>query len=83
MFGSTGTCATCAQTIPASEFVMRAQSNVYHVTCFTCVICHNRLVPGDRYSLINGNLVCETDYPKAVRGGVQVPMPRHSHKVSL
>jgi len=38
---------------------------VYHVTCFTCVTCHGRLVPGDRYAMVDGSLVCETDYINA------------------
>ncbi|ELU01523.1 hypothetical protein CAPTEDRAFT_46615, partial [Capitella teleta] len=63
LFGSTGTCAACSQAIPASEFVMKAQGNVYHVHCFTCVTCHSRLVPGDRYGIINGSLICEHDFP--------------------
>jgi len=68
MFGSSGTCTACSQSIPASEFVMRAQGNVYHLNCFTCVTCSSRLVPGDRYSLINGSLVCEHDYPRVLQG---------------
>lgn len=81
LFGSSGTCSACAQSIPASELVMRAQTgNVYHLNCFTCVACSNRLVPGDRYSIINGCLICEHDYPKVVKGHTQLPL-RPSHKV--
>jgi len=82
MFGSTGRCSACGRTIPASEMVMRAQGHVYHVNCFSCVTCHNRLVPGDRFSIFNGSLLCEQDFPKAVRAAhSHVPL-RASHKVS-
>jgi recombinational DNA repair protein (RecF pathway) len=69
LFGMTGTCSSCRQPIPPNEFVMRTPQDgaVYHVTCFTCVTCHGRLVPGDRYAVVNGRLVCEHDYVKAVR----------------
>jgi len=82
MFGTSGQCAACGQQIPASELVMKAQGNAYHLNCFTCVTCHNRLVPGDRFSIVNGSLICEQDYPKVVRGQQhsQVPL-RPSHKV--
>jgi hypothetical protein len=59
---------------------MRTQARVYHVNCFTCVACHNRLVPGDRYGIVDGSLICEQDYPKVARGHTQVPL-RSSHRV--
>lgn len=31
LFGHTGACSACGQSIPASEMVMRAQGNVYHL----------------------------------------------------
>ena len=64
MFGSTGTCAACRQPIPASQLVMRARQDAYHVDCFACSVCGVRLVPGDRFAVVSGSLVCETDYPK-------------------
>ncbi|XP_064616490.1 LIM domain transcription factor LMO4.1-like isoform X2 [Liolophura sinensis] len=80
LFGSGGSCSSCGQTIPASEFVMKAQGNVYHQKCFTCVVCQCQLVPGDRYSILNGSLVCEQDYPKVLKGHVPLPN-RPAHKV--
>jgi len=46
---------------------------VYHVTCFACATCHGRLVPGDRYGIVNGNLVCESDYVRAALSNQQRP----------
>ncbi|KAM9479031.1 LIM domain transcription factor LMO4b [Salvelinus alpinus] len=63
LFGNSGACSACGQSIPASELVMRAQGNVYHLKCFTCSTCRNRLVPGDRFHYINGSLFCEHDRP--------------------
>ncbi|KAL3872468.1 hypothetical protein ACJMK2_040392 [Sinanodonta woodiana] len=68
LFGSNGSCASCGQSIPASELVMRSQGNVYHVKCFVCVTCHNQLTPGDRYGVVNGSILCEQDYPKVLKG---------------
>ncbi|XP_010005046.1 PREDICTED: LOW QUALITY PROTEIN: LIM domain transcription factor LMO4 [Chaetura pelagica] len=70
LFGNSGACSACEQKkIPASELVMRAQGNVYHLKCFTCSTCRNRLVPGDRFHYINGSLFCEHDRPTALING--------------
>ncbi|KAG8010966.1 LIM domain transcription factor LMO4.1, partial [Nibea albiflora] len=65
LFGHSGACSACGQSIPASEMVMRAQGSVYHLKCFTCATCRNRLVPGDRFHYINGTIFCEHDRPGA------------------
>ena len=33
--------------------------SVYHVKCFACTKCQAQLMPGDRYAIIAGNLLCE------------------------
>ncbi|XP_019747824.1 LIM domain transcription factor LMO4a isoform X1 [Hippocampus comes] len=63
LFGHSGACSACGQAIPASEMVMRAQGNVYHLKCFICATCRNRLVPGDRFHYIDGTIFCEHDRP--------------------
>ncbi|XP_071445395.1 uncharacterized protein [Hetaerina americana] len=83
LFGSTGACAACGQTIPASEFVMRAgppqsggggpnhasnPTGVFHLKCFACSKCQAQLMPGDRYYLLAGSLVCEQDWHKLLKG---------------
>lgn len=70
LFGSTGACSGCGQTIPACEFVMRAgpQPHVFHLKCFACSKCGAQLVPGDRYCLLAGSLVCEQDWHKLLKG---------------
>ena len=57
-------CSLCGQLIGPNEQVMRVSPNyVYHLHCFTCVKCHGRLVKGDRYVSLNGQLFCEKDNP--------------------
>ncbi|KAK7579842.1 hypothetical protein V9T40_000471 [Parthenolecanium corni] len=77
MFGSKAECSACGQTIAATELVQRPGGPsfssspvnarlpyVFHVGCFMCCKCNNKLAPGDRYCLTNtGNLVCEKDWP--------------------
>ncbi|KAF7658091.1 hypothetical protein LDENG_00017720 [Lucifuga dentata] len=65
LFGHSGACSACGQSIPANEMVMRAQGNVYHLKCFSCATCRNRLMPGDRFHYINGTIFCEHDRPGA------------------
>lgn len=64
LFGNSGACSACGQTIPANEFVMRTTSNmnnngpqannqnvqhfVFHLKCFSCTKCGSHLVQGDR-----------------------------------
>lgn len=68
LFGTSGACSGCGQMIPANDYVMRAAQNVYHVKCFACVKCHSQLVPGDRYNLVNGSVLCEQDCLKMLKG---------------
>lgn len=68
-----GSCGSCGQTIAANELVMKSQTSVYHVKCFACVTCHSQLVPGDRYSVVNGSILCEQDYPKVIKGHSSLP----------
>lgn len=64
LFGNSGACSACGQTIPANEFVMKTTSNlnnnnpqannqniqhfVFHLKCFSCSKCGSHLVQGDR-----------------------------------
>lgn len=57
-------CNACFQSIPSSELVMRALSNVYHLRCFTCVTCDQQLKKGDEFVLKENRLYCKEDYTK-------------------
>lgn len=62
LFGTTGYCSVCTKLIPAFEMVMRARENVYHLECFACQQCNHRFCVGDRYYLLNNQILCEYDY---------------------
>ncbi|UJR10561.1 hypothetical protein I4U23_014761 [Adineta vaga] len=60
-FGSK--CASCGYGILPTEVVRRANDFVYHLQCFTCLICHRQLKTGDEFYLITDQkLVCKYDY---------------------
>lgn len=67
LYGSSGACAVCAKLIPATEFVMKVLGKVYHINCFNCTTCHNQLVAGDRFHVVNGRLFCENDDPRLLK----------------
>ncbi|XP_074655127.1 LIM homeobox transcription factor 1-beta.1-like [Tubulanus polymorphus] len=57
-------CKRCLQTIPSNELVMRALGNVYHLRCFSCIICGHQLQKGDQFVLKDGQLFCRLDFEK-------------------
>uniref|UniRef100_A0A8C8R7U9 LIM zinc-binding domain-containing protein n=1 Tax=Pelusios castaneus TaxID=367368 RepID=A0A8C8R7U9_9SAUR len=57
-------CGGCFEGIAPSEFVMRAQKSVYHLSCFCCCVCERRLQKGDEFVLKEGQLLCKNDYEK-------------------
>ncbi|KAK1801464.1 hypothetical protein P4O66_022729 [Electrophorus voltai] len=63
-------CAWCQQGIPPSQVVRKAQDFVYHLHCFSCVMCSRQLATGDQFYLMeDGRLVCKTDYETAKQNG--------------
>ncbi|XP_076131973.1 LIM/homeobox protein Lhx4 [Alosa pseudoharengus] len=59
-------CASCQQGIPPTQVVRKAQDFVYHLHCFSCVICSRQLATGDEFYLMeDGRLVCKEDYETA------------------
>ncbi|XP_041370955.1 LIM/homeobox protein Lhx3-like [Gigantopelta aegis] len=59
-------CAGCGEGIPPSDAVRRAHENIYHLTCFTCVVCDQELRTGEEFFLRDdGRLVCRPDYDRA------------------
>lgn len=45
---------------------MRASNNVFHLKCFTCVVCGSLLQKGEQYVVKQGQLFCRSDYEKEV-----------------
>ncbi|XP_050399194.1 LIM/homeobox protein Lhx3 isoform X2 [Patella vulgata] len=59
-------CAGCEKGIPPTEVVRRAQDNVYHLDCFACLMCSEKLKTGDEFYLMEDKkLVCKEDYETA------------------
>ncbi|XP_036383691.1 LIM/homeobox protein Lhx3-like isoform X2 [Megalops cyprinoides] len=59
-------CAACQQGIPPSQVVRRAQDSVYHLHCFSCIVCKRQLATGDEFYLMeDSRLVCKADYETA------------------
>ncbi|XP_071552882.1 LIM homeobox transcription factor 1-alpha-like isoform X1 [Panulirus ornatus] len=57
-------CAGCGDRLLPHELVMRAQSLVFHLHCFACVVCCQVLQKGDQYVLRGHQLFCRADYEK-------------------
>ncbi|KAA3680694.1 LIM homeobox protein 3/4, partial [Paragonimus westermani] len=59
-------CAACEKGIPPSEIVRTAQTNVYHLECFACVVCDRLLNTGDEFYLLRDRkLMCKLDFEAA------------------
>lgn len=72
-------CAHCELGIAPNSQVRRAQSNVYHLDCFDCIICKQQLHTGDEFYLMEDNrLVCKADYDAArQRGELKLDLNRY------
>ncbi|XP_061902377.1 LIM/homeobox protein Lhx1-like isoform X2 [Entelurus aequoreus] len=56
-------CGGCSQGILPSDLVRRAKSKVFHLNCFTCVMCNKQLSTGEElYILDEFKFVCKEDY---------------------
>ncbi|XP_013862275.1 LIM/homeobox protein Lhx1 [Austrofundulus limnaeus] len=56
-------CGGCSQGILPSDLVRRAKSKVFHLNCFTCVMCNKQLSTGEElYILDESKFVCKEDY---------------------
>jgi len=59
-------CAGCSQGISPSDLVRRARSKVFHLNCFTCMVCNKQLSTGEELYVIDENkFVCKEDYLSA------------------
>ncbi|XP_028914061.1 LIM/homeobox protein Lhx5 [Ornithorhynchus anatinus] len=56
-------CAGCAQGISPSDLVRKARNKVFHLNCFTCMVCNKQLSTGEELYVIDENkFVCKEDY---------------------
>ncbi|XP_018335770.2 LIM domain transcription factor LMO4-B [Agrilus planipennis] len=50
--------------------------HVFHLKCFACSKCGVQLMPGDRYYMLAGSLVCEQDWHKLLKNSAAAPTVR-------
>lgn len=56
-------CAGCSQVISPTDLVRRARSKVFHLNCFTCIVCNKQLSTGEElYILEECKFLCKDDY---------------------
>lgn len=56
-------CGGCSQVISPTDLVRKARSKVFHLNCFTCIICNKQLSTGEElYILDESKFVCKEDY---------------------
>lgn len=56
-------CAGCSQTIYPQDLVRRARTKVFHLNCFTCMVCRKQLSTGEElYVLDENRFICKEDY---------------------
>ncbi|WAR01583.1 LHX5-like protein [Mya arenaria] len=56
-------CAGCGQGISPSDLVRRACDKVFHLKCFTCMVCRKQLSTGEELYIVGENkFLCKEDY---------------------
>lgn len=56
-------CAGCSQGISPNDLVRRARNKVFHLKCFTCMICRKQLSTGEELYIMDENrFICKDDY---------------------
>lgn len=57
-------CSRCSGPIQSGEMIMKAQSNIYHVACFTCAICNCLLQTGDHFGIYDHKIYCRSHFER-------------------
>nr|AEN75258.1 Lim1 [Neanthes arenaceodentata] len=56
-------CGGCSQGISPNDLVRRARNKVFHLKCFTCMVCRKQLSTGEElYVLDENKFICKEDY---------------------
>ncbi|KDR09240.1 LIM/homeobox protein Lhx1, partial [Zootermopsis nevadensis] len=56
-------CGGCSQGISPSDLVRKAREKVFHLNCFTCMVCRKQLSTGEElYVLDDNKFICKEDY---------------------
>ena len=66
-------CAGCSQGISPNDLVRRAKNKVFHLKCFTCIICRKQLSTGEELYIMDENrFICKEDYISSKLQGKQI-----------
>lgn len=56
-------CGGCGQGISPCDLVRKARDKVFHLNCFTCLVCRKQLSTGEElYVLDDNKFICKEDY---------------------
>ncbi|ELU00130.1 hypothetical protein CAPTEDRAFT_97456 [Capitella teleta] len=56
-------CGVCKRDLSPSDLVRRALDRVYHLQCFTCLVCRRQLDTGEEYFVLDTTrFMCKKDY---------------------
>ncbi|CAH1801750.1 unnamed protein product [Owenia fusiformis] len=63
-------CSGCSSGISPNDLVRRARNRVYHLKCFTCMVCRKQISTGEElYVLDENRFICKEDYLKSTYAG--------------
>lgn len=69
-------CGGCLQGINPQDLVRKARDKVFHLNCFTCLVCRKQMSTGEElYVLDDNKFVCKQDY----LSGKPLPDTHHVH----
>lgn len=69
-------CSGCLQGISPQDLVRKARDKVFHLNCFTCLVCRKQMSTGEElYVLDDNKFVCKQDY----LSGKPLPDTHHVH----
>ncbi|KAL2734585.1 LIM/homeobox protein Lhx5 isoform X3, partial [Vespula maculifrons] len=69
-------CGGCLQGIGPQDLVRKARDKVFHLNCFTCVVCRKKMSTGEELYILDDNkFVCKQDY----MSGKSIPDTHHVH----
>ena len=63
-------CSICQEGISPKQSVRKVLDKVYHISCFSCVVCKMQLSTGDLFYLLdNGTVICKRDLEESKYSG--------------